>query len=284
MPDHGSTKASVKGTPYDAPPPSILYKFRDLPAVGAKEEAWRRSELVFGQLYFARPSELNDPFDCRPYFVRTATSVDLFLHSAKNKWRIKPLRGRRRRTLVGAVGKRVRDPEFHAAAWRKSIDRYGVYCLSEIVDHPLMWGHYSRGHRGYCLEFSIPSECWTDSLLPVRVTYSEARTGLGTSVLIQHGRKGRPPRLFAATVHHKDKSWEYERERRMIRLPAAGGPGLCHAPPTIITGVILGACISTKDEERLMSWVQARKARTRIRRAQLRPHDYGLDFVEEGVT
>jgi hypothetical protein len=94
--------------------PSRLYKYRSL--TGESRERTRRA-IVDTEVYFARRTQFNDPFDCR-LNVRGELSDEL---------------------------RRQMDAKTDSA---------GIFCLSECNDSLLMWSHYADAHRAVCLEYS----------------------------------------------------------------------------------------------------------------------------------
>ena len=58
----------------------------------------------------------------------------------------------------------------------EQLNDVGIFSLSELADHPLMWAHYAQDHRGKpCLGFEIVQLCpLADSELCLRVSYADA--------------------------------------------------------------------------------------------------------------
>lgn len=40
---------------------------------------------------------------------------------------------------------------------KRILEETGVFCLSEIPDHILMWSHYADSHTGICIKFEATS-------------------------------------------------------------------------------------------------------------------------------
>ena len=41
--------------------------------------------------------------------------------------------------------------------WKNNLgNQIGLICMSEVWDHPLLWGHYANKHQGLCLGFDVP--------------------------------------------------------------------------------------------------------------------------------
>ena len=85
----------------------------------------------------------------------------------------------------------------------------GVCCFSELVDHPLMWGHYSDGHRGFCLEFDTTKAPLFNKAH--KVTYSDAIPRLDIDKIARFELGS-----VMDLVLTKAKCWEFEHEWRVL--------------------------------------------------------------------
>jgi len=156
------------------------------------------------------------------------------------------------------------------------VDRWGVCALSESVDDPLLWAHYSGGHQGYCVELALSGHALerdNSHLLPHRVQYSDRRLEARTSewLRLMSGRAGVGSVL--EMLAHKDQRWKYEREWRLIAQPSAQSRSI---PPAAMTAVILGDRCSESDERTLRAWADKRPRPLEFRRARASPSDYKL--------
>jgi len=85
---------------------------------------------------------------------------------------------------------------------KAEIFKMAVTCFSEDGDNLLLWAHYASNHAGMCLTFEIdepPRNLW-------KVEYSEMFPDLDLKVECD----------FHKYLVTKGKSWEYEKERRLI--------------------------------------------------------------------
>jgi len=255
-----------------APCPIRLFKYRSLATCTEIE----RVESIFQKhrIYFASPTSFNDPFDCQFALCMNAPVQE----------KIKVYR-----ESLGYVGcpdaaasqevSRMFRPE-NAEEFRKweegryaqivgMRDHAGVFCLTAVHDHILMWSHYADGHKGLCLEFrEAPAhaaffaqafEVHYQATYPV-VNYYTAR----------EGERLRPCLLT------KSCRWGYEKEYRMINLE---GPGEKPIDPGVLTGVILAAMIAPDNRRRVMNWVRAHPTPITVYEARLRRREYALEVV-----
>ena len=257
-------------------PPESLFKYRSMPLPGAPAEIWRREEVTEGHLYFARPSELNDAFDCRPSWVLDADESDVASYLERVGSRhLADLADRERRQMQLLVQGRIHDVTHWNRSWLESVDRLGVYCLTEDPANPLMWAHYGDGHRGYCLHFTVSGVDWEQFEIPMGVIYHDARPRFSTREWL--AGTASTPEFLTRAVLTKHDLWHYEREWRMVRTPLDGGPGRVSCPPHLLTGIIVGSSMSKADEERLRDWTSQRSPALAWYRAVSSPTEYEVE-------
>ena len=226
----------------------VLYKY------GRLNE---HSEALFSSptIWFSPPAQLNDPFECRPWFTFEGTQEQIVGVLTRFLRRQNPHLTPENAT-AHAVGifleGRHRDPD----TWNRLRHdvgetlghRIGLYCLSKRPDSILMWSHYSQDHRGFCLEFEA-----TDST-PVFGGAQEVRYAADFPVVD-----------FFNTPHDtqvdlifltKYEGWRYEEEWRIIDHDR--GPGLHEYPVEFLKGVIFGLRMPAADRAKIRAWVQRR--------------------------
>ncbi len=81
----------------------------------------------------------------------------------------------------------------------------GLLCFSKRWRNPLLWGHYSDGHRGLCLGFDVPDE------LLMGVNYTRKRTASEKLFSNDQSVKEREMKRLLST---KFSHWRYENEVR----------------------------------------------------------------------
>ena len=125
-----------------------------------------------------------------------------------------------------------------------TLDRVGIYCLSDIVRHHLMWAHYGDGFRGISLVFDHSKQPLVFSQI-VRYTKLSPR--------VRPTAEGLD--IFALAT--KGKDWNYEREWRLLEHRAAGG--CLSIDPGALVGVVLGVRTSDADEAHIRSLIVRRE-------------------------
>jgi hypothetical protein len=188
-------------------------------------------------LWFSKPVQFNDPFDCRvvPSEIGPLGEKD---------WQ-----GLFEQVRAAAAEARQRLPASHPdetfrkivkAGIRKSFDenidcfqQHGVACFSAQVDNILLWSHYADGHRGFCLEFDTTYAPFR-SARPVQ--YADAFPPLNAREVVEvfSKRNPEPQMKFFFT---KSRCWEYEQEWRILQ--PRGGTAVPF-DSAALTGIYLG--------------------------------------------
>lgn len=214
------------------------------------------SEALFSksQVWFSAPPELNDPFECQPWYTFEG-SREQIVESARKMLQTKNpdlassiitaqavalfLEGRHRDAEKQKHAREV------AARW---LAKVGLYCLSRVRDNILMWSHYADQHHGYCLEFEATDDAYMfGEAQPV--SYSDAYP-----VIEFHATQSSEQVQLA--LLSKCRGWAYEQECRVI--DTKNGPGLRSYPSELLKGVIFGLRMPDSDRTRICQWLKQR--------------------------
>ncbi len=79
-----------------------------------------------------------------------------------------------------------------------------------------------------------------------------------------------------AAVLTKSDHWQYEKEWRVV--VAGFASKRMHSPPQVLTGITLGARISSNDEDEVCDWVQRLEHQVELRTASLAQDCYALEI------
>jgi hypothetical protein len=219
----------------------VLYKYR----------RWNVNAvriLLFGELYYAKPSAFNDPFD----FCLTMRT-----DGTEHQWFefLTELVGPEEAGRVIGNG-RWSLPEFQTQIRENMIQRQmraGVFCMSRKSDDVLMWSHYADSHRGVCIEFSWDVE----RTATFDVDYVDEVPELS---IFDSDWRDRVLKL----LYTKSQRWSYEEEVRHIRKE---GPGTVRVPRDCITAVITGCQMPASDVEGIEAIVKQSLPSAVVRRA-----------------
>ena len=212
------------------------------------------SECLFAapSVWFSPPSQLNDPFECRPYFTFKGNRDQIIETLKRGLRRRYPESGDDEITAQAVsyyLGGRYRNPETWEELRNHSIqhlaNNIGLYCLSSKPDDILMWSHYGSGHSGFCLKFKATA--YTPFFGRAQeVQYSEDLP----IVDVSNTPINEQIDLIFLT---KFSGWSYEEEWRIIDHET--GPGLKEYPSELLTGVIFGIKMPKEDKNRIRDWI-----------------------------
>lgn len=197
-------------------------------------------------LHFSHPLNVNDPWDCKPWFDYRPMLEDpekreamiAFYRSTLTKEVLDdprcPIYENMLRTDPQELRKHIEESSLRLGT---EIAKRRIYCLTPFPNNTLMWSHYADDHKGICLEFA------------------------NNNALIGHARPIRykeeypewTPQSYGPEkddnvlelVLTKAMDWCYEREFRIIATTREGPAKLYDGnfvklPPSALTAIIIG--------------------------------------------
>lgn len=241
-----------------------------------------------GTLYFSMPRDFNDPWDCRPFYNKSALDdpeyydrvVRWFVHAARiyntalseeeHVRREKEIRDNRKllEFLIDGITTEME---------KETQEQYRVYCLSMHPDSILMWAHYAASCRGVCLEFSVENELFCGAL-PVEYLHNYPRIDVAAT----DDDENLKPLLTKSDV------WDYEDEFRVIvtehpfvypDVPTTK-EGLLALPKGALRSVIVGAEMPTSDREVVKTLVADSGWGVELKVASLVPDRYEFQITD----
>ena len=265
---------------FDTLPEKRLYRFRSL-----DQERLERSSRIFthNELYFASPTQLNDPWESKPHIV----VGDLSAPGYKAKyltWAFQLMMANRPENDPGKVREwlerhtQERAEEFAQEIrdqYQRALEGYRICSFSDNAAHPLLWSHYSSSHRGFCLEFDASTDIFGPAM---KVTYQDGYP----SIDITEPDDDINLRLSVLT---KAQFWAYEGEYRLVSMEP-NEPGalavndhVFHFPPDLLTGVIFGCQMPQADVDLIRAWSGDRAAEIQYRRMVKSATSFALEVV-----
>lgn len=140
-----------------------------------------------------------------------------------------------RRFMTERMGNPPSDPAAIFPRLENQLQEVGIFSMSEVPDHPLMWAHYTDDHKGICIGFETtgagrltqPEHClkvvYTDTLPKMEIGFRQEIA----FALDERGRLKSTSRIafsdpaVQAAISTKSTHWSYEREWRYVE--ALGG-------------------------------------------------------------
>ena len=255
------------------PLPTQLHRYRSLEGDGAE---YLERTIRLGEVYFPKPTQFNDPFDCRPVHSMQAPKQSLKdFYSGVYARQAKGMNRSDRRAEIRDIGRNpTRDPtlrknlEGFRRMYHSSVtDKIGILCLSEVPDDILMWAHYANSHAGVCLVFNTDSP-YLSNAQPV--IYTKKRPKINP-VFDTHED------MLDRALLTKSDHWAYEREWRAFSYK--DGFGVRHIPLVSLNGVILGAQISSSNKKKIKQWISSRLTPMSLFEAELSEEEFSISMV-----
>lgn len=245
-----------------ARPPAILYRYRGTSYAldGGLEDL-----LVHDRIRVPSPTRFNDPFDChaRLSFVGSAKDRRQFLARLFSK------HGRSlSASELKEAERALQDSDGIFAGFQESIDNSAVLCLCDTAINPLLWAHYSCGHRGICLGFDASAPPFSKAR---RVKYQRAyptANVIADSTLDQ----------IEACIFTKAAWWRYEREWRVFTYKEPEGYWSIEADA--LKSVILGMKVEQPLAKQVCHLCQTYKPhQVQVLQAKAGPDTFDLQLV-----
>lgn len=217
------------------------------------------------ELLYSRPSDFNDPFDCKANIkVKGATRADWYNLLSD----LQMLPG----AMDYCIYKVMIDPDFAQSLVELSIEetktKTGVLCLTAKNDNILMWSHYSDCHRGVCVKFDTLKDC-PSFYRPIRVKYNDKYPSFNYI---------KERNALGESMFHKSKEWEYENEYRVLKT---AGYGLNAISKESVVSIIFGCKIEESVEAEIRQKVINNNfSRVRFQRAVQDEESYKLNIVD----
>lgn len=264
----------------DTLPEKRLYRFRSI-----DHERLERSSRIFthSELYFASPTQLNDPWESKPHIV----IGDLSAPAYKAKyvtWAFQMMMADRpendpekvREWLESHTQERAEElAQELRDQYHRSLEGYRICSFSDNVTHSLLWSHYSGSHKGFCLEFDASTDIFGHAM---KVTYQNDYP----SIDITEPDEDINLRLSVLT---KAQIWAYEGEYRLVSMEP-NEPGalpvndhIFHFPAHLLTGVIFGCQMPQADRDLIMQWSSDSAGQIQYRRMVKSATSIALEVV-----
>jgi len=223
----------------------LLYKYRSF------ESEFFEDFFESKSIYLSCPSQLNDPFECKPHVYIPSAQKDIY-KLASNWLNSKGVTDQKLRSeYTNEVMRSLSSQEDLLSRLHEILEGYGVYCFASTPTNILMWSHYGFNHEGFCIEFNTGSDYHLTSLAPYfSVHYQDKYPEFSIDLLYQED-------LRAIELYHrtclltKSSIWKYEGEKRVIRARVEGGAGSMPIEDYHVNSFILGAKSTAENAERL---------------------------------
>lgn len=238
----------------------ILYKYRDISPRSL-------DILSYRELYFARPSDLNDPLDGQIDINSVYRNLHQFMKNLDGEVGLKlgflvHILNEHKFTPVDDDSQTLSFTE----AMLHFVRNLGICSFSKTPNDALLWSHYVAGHTGFCIGFEeadlqpdgvfIRSDVEYFASPPNRQLFLDLASELGDLIrpwdsafksdneATDRFYSMQISRTMRANLLVKSDLWRYEKEYRLIQNKA----GLAKFSPSAVREIVFG--LKTSDAER----------------------------------
>ncbi|NHR07993.1 DUF2971 domain-containing protein [Chromobacterium haemolyticum] len=263
------------------PKPINLYKYFTSPLCFednneiSKRKKWLESILLNHELYLSSHTQFNDPFDVYPSYKTDASANEIKSALRRAYKNLHQLSGRELKEatatrLIWALKNKETFIENNIKSIREIMKDVGIFCFTTDATNILMWSHYAFNHQGICLEFDLTEELHLSNLI-FDAIYSDTRPKIDPIAEAK-------PEIFNLTLLRKAKSWEYEKELRLVVGKLSGS--FVKFGENFLKSVIIGAKASESTisyiNEINMKRVQKQLPQLQIKNAKLCKTEYKI--------
>ena len=252
--------------------PGNYFKYRPTGKPGSLERDRLRQIIVDTEIYFAKPSELNDPFDCAPIAVipDVADARKSIIKMQENVYEREGITATKKikSARVSEIMVSLADPINRNKLMYDTINMtIAFFCMSANSTNSLQWSFYGGIHSGVCLEFEMPDNPeWF--VMPVK--YTETRPSIDISSFYADG-KYRLDKLGEA-VSSKSKDWAHEQESRVLNYAA----GNRKFDPDQLVSLTIGAAAPGEYIDHLLSLLTASPCNPTLFKCSLKTDAFGV--------
>lgn len=208
----------------------ILYKYKNLAEQQSFNYALESLENKY--LYFSRPSELNDPFDCQIQIDFDANNKEYLQWIKDNRNKIK---ANNCLATVDGIKKLIQEDKVVNGLTNMGkyiVDKNHLLSLTTDCMNESMWALYAGNYNGICIGYKAD---FTNSFMPKRIEFSDENKIINVNISkhiinfqqMKYDNLGNHPlQLFKDNnsqfenvnynLTHKKKCWETEKEYRAI--------------------------------------------------------------------
>ncbi|WP_350431810.1 DUF2971 domain-containing protein [Shewanella sp. H8] len=279
----------------------MLYKYLDPDRISILESSLIR---------FTQPTDFNDPFEFKPVISTLASKAEMdqyvdqymdeILQAELKKYppEVRTLIPLKQLKLITRQLYSQNLPEIEKKLVEmgsvttqlfsdKSNELIGVLSLAENNSNLLMWSHYARSHKGFCVGFDKKSDFFNRTR-SIKDEFYYLRK-------VEY-RKDRPiSRLTQLSSVEllliKSEEWQYEQEWRMCAaltdssLTIDESPFPIHLfefPKTAVKQVILGACMSQNNKDKLLGIIKTNKEYNHVivKQAIISSQQFKIEFID----
>lgn len=260
--------------------PKYLYKYRNW------DDPNHKRILTQNEIYFTSAQKFNDPFDSIVP-IRFDLGTDEQIRDVLKTFFKKAAPDESDSEIEVAINIFIQSRIYKNQAFldkfendfreKKKYSLYGIFTMSAVGDNILLWSHYAKDHKGFCVKFDMDllrdqflEHANDKSMIEVReVEYSKDYPELNYFEMSKE-------EIVLKHVLLKAEDWSYEKEYRAILLNSTNLPFVIH--PNTVSEVILGVRIEELTRNEIIHTVKSRFPKAILSQAIRKKVSFGLDF------
>lgn len=251
--------------------PETIFKYEAFSAQSLRN-------LKAQSIYFGSPLGFNDPYDCalKPRVSEpTLEELEVLRNIYIQKYDVPAdFRNKFKAVNVIELGKMIENSAI--TILEKNVESFlktkGVTCFSEINNDLLMWSHYGGRYKGFCLEFATEFEPFNKMR---KVKYSENMPKFNAVSAFTDDDYDGIFDLFCT----KSKSWEYEKEWRIIHQEAGT---LFTYQPDALKSIYFGPDIDNQSLEIICLILAGQNKNVKFWRGRRSQEKFEVEFEQIG--
>ena len=145
----------------------LLYKYKSLESKKSKDYALESLNEKY--LYFSRPSELNDPFDCQIQIDFETNNEEYESWKSRNITKLGP---NNRLHTIEEKNKTLSEDRTQNGmelVRQRLVEKNHLLSLSEDCLNESMWALYAGNYNGICVGYKIEND--KNSFIPIKVEF-----------------------------------------------------------------------------------------------------------------
>jgi len=240
--------------------------------------------ILNNKLYFSNFENLNDPFDGRVFF-QPLTTIEESELLVTHRWNMDYPGHLLPETVRKEIAQAFMKSNGNTVETIKKIiveenRKFSICSFSIDFLNLSLWAYYADSYTGVCCLFDPQANKPKDKIF--NFCFPVSYEDLYPKITILDGHVDRISTL-KKMYFTKAKRWELEQE---VRSFLETGPGLYDFSPNSLVGIIMGYDISSKNKNKLISWLKEREKKTNRKLAlyQVKKKDeYEFKLIREEV-
>lgn len=251
--------------------PNTIFKYKPI-------DEWSLNILKKREIYFSRPEQFNDPFDCgiplrfdlmkENDYEEHMISIGMHQFHLTRSESIEFIASNRKK----GIGVTFEQYKSHSdQQLRKLQNAVRIFCLTTNTKNLLMWSHYADFHRGMCIGFN-------KHYLYLNTGNAIGKVNYFATLPVQKPQESGIP-TYIVQFLSKSICWQYEEEFRMVTMD---GEQVHQLEPKAIEQILVGCKVSSDNLSAIKDTIRSDKELHHVKlfQAKMVKYQFELRFEE----